>query len=142
MSRYALAEIPPRGNGTGVVDARGFVVHGDIRDACLGKTLLEAVTAGCACGAVLDHLRDFADGAGIHDAGVVAGSCSIVRLHKAWVADAVVGGWCSYATIAFLQDDSEDEAGIDASGGSDRLDCGGYFLRFGVGVIWDAKLGT
>jgi hypothetical protein len=139
---YALAEISTRGNGAGVVDARGFVVHRDVRDARLGKTLFEAVAAGCACGSVLNHLRDLAAGAGVYDAGVVAGSCAIVRLHEAWVADAVVGGWCSYASVAFLHDDGEDKAGVDAGGGSDRLDCSGDFVSFGVRVGWDAKLGT
>lgn len=65
-----------------------------------------------------------------------------MRLHKTWVADAIVGGWCSNAAIAFLHEDGEDEAGVDAGGCADGLNCGGDFVHFGFRVLCDAKLGT
>jgi hypothetical protein len=39
-----------------------------------------------------------------------------VRLHEAWVSDAVVGGWGSDAAVGFLHHDCEDEAGVYAGG--------------------------
>lgn len=138
----ALPEILGWRDGTGVVDARGFVVHGDVGGACLGDTLLQAVAAGCPSCTVLDHLHDLAGGAGVLDGAVVAGSGTIVRLHESWVADAVVGGWGADATVAFLHHDGEDEARVDAGGCADGLDGGGDFVDFGFGVLRDAELGT
>jgi len=105
MCCYSLAEIFGRGDGARVVDTRGLVVHGDVGCTGLGKTLLQPIAAGRTSRTVCNHLRDFAGGAGVLDGSVVAGSCSVVRLHEAWVADAVVGGWCADATIAFLHHD-------------------------------------
>jgi hypothetical protein len=101
----SLSEILGRGDRAGVVDTRGLVVHGDVGSTCLGKTLLQPIAAGRTSCTVCDHLRDFALGAGVLDGSVVAGSCSVVRLHEAWVNNTIVGGWCAHAAITFLHHD-------------------------------------
>ena len=65
-----------------------------------------------------------------------------MRLHEAWVADAVVGGGCSYAAVALLHDDREDEARVDASVGADFLNGRRDLGQFSFRVLGDAELGT
>lgn len=42
-------------------------------------------------------------------------------LHQTWILDAVVGGDDAHASVGFLHDDGEDEAGVDTGGGRDAL---------------------
>jgi hypothetical protein len=78
----------------------------------------------------------------LYAATVVARSGAVVGLHEAWVHDAVVGGWYTDATVAFLHYDCEDESRIDALGGRDRLDRGVYVVDFVGGVVRDVPLST
>jgi hypothetical protein len=84
----------------------------DVGCAAECEALFESI-AGCgACGAVLDHLSDFAGWAGVGNSGIIAGSRSIMILHETWVSDTVVCGRCSYATVAFLHGDGKDESSV------------------------------
>jgi len=61
-----------------------------------------------------------------------------VRLHEAWVFDAIVGGGCSDTAVGFLHHDCEDEAGVYAAGccyGADGALDAGDFVVGGVGDV-------
>lgn len=67
-----------------------------------------------ARGAFAYHLLDRGIGARIHGSGIlVARRRAVVVLHEPWVADTVVGGGYADAAGGLLEDDCEDEAGVE-----------------------------
>lgn len=76
----------------------------------LGHELFEARAGRSARDAVVNHLRDFAGRAGRH---VGARAAAIVRLHQAWIDDAVVGGGHVHAAFGFLHDRGQNKSLVD-----------------------------
>jgi hypothetical protein len=97
-----------------VVDTRRDVVLANIGGTGLRQALLQAITTGRAKGAVFDHLGDLAQGAWVLDAAcTIAGSCSIVVLHKARVDNSTVCSRSSHAAVALLHHDRKDKPSVD-----------------------------
>lgn len=108
------AQVLGRGNGPRVVDARSLVVLAVVGGSGLGDALLETVSGRRSTSAVLDHLGDFALGAGILYCAIVAAPSTVVALHEAWVTDAIVGSGRADTAVGLLDNDCENEAGVDA----------------------------
>lgn len=65
-----------------------------------------------------------------------------MRLHESWISDPVVGCRGADTAIAFLEDDGEDEARIDAGGRGNGLNGGGDIGDFAVGGVGYGPLGA
>jgi hypothetical protein len=131
VCRDTLPKVTTCGDRTRVVDSSSLVVHADVRCTSFGEALLETISAGCASGAIRDHLGDLTSWARArYRTTIVAGSCSVVTLHKTRIRYAIVSGRCSHAAIALFQHDGKNKARIDAGRGRDGLDGGRNFADF------------
>jgi len=138
VSSDTRAQVSARSDGAGVVDAGGFEVLAVICSSRACNTLFQAIALASSSRTILDHLSDGGLRTWVLDSGVVASSCAVVALHETWVAHTVVGSGGSNASVGFLDDNCENETGVDASGcgdGSDgALDVADFIGR-GVGNI-------
>lgn len=139
----ALTQVPRGSDRARVVAAGSLVVGRDAAAALLSETLLQTIASSGTLGAVLDHLQDLALRAwALHIGTVVAGAGAVVALHETRVVDAVVGCRDTDTAVAFLHDDGQDEARVDAAGLGDRVDAVLDVVDFLVGVVGDIPLST
>lgn len=99
-----------------------------------GKELLKTVSVNGASGAIADHLNDPVI-ATATNTSISTSTIAVVGLHKARVANAIVGGRGADTTNRLLHDDSEDEAVVDASLARDLLDSGVDIGNLLLGVV-------
>lgn len=123
MGGNAVLELAGGGDGARVVDASSAVESRDIATARLVDAVGKTVTVVSASGTLADHLVDGVGGARVLDVVVlVAGVVTVVVLHQAGVAHAVVGGVNADAAARLLHDDGEDEAVVNTGVGGSLLD--------------------
>ena len=147
VSGNAVLEVSAGSDGATVVDASSLVEAGDVAvgsvpvgrlvDA-VGKTIAGAGAGG----AVGDHLGDGRLRARVGNAVLVAGSGTVVVLHQAGVADAVVGGGDADAATGLLHDDGKDKSVVDTGLLGHLLDGVPDFADLLAGVVGLAEPGA
>ena len=148
MSRDASAEVSIGSDRAGVVAAGGLVVGRDVvGTAVLRKELLQTIAVGRPHGTITDHLLDLGGGArvldilGGIDAGIAA-ALAVVGLHETRIDDTIVGSVHAHATVAFLHDDSQNEASIDTRLASNLGDGALHVGHFALSGVGNAPLGA
>lgn len=116
MSSNALAKIPGRVDGSGIVDPGSSVECSCTTRTGLIYTLGKAVSTRCSGAAVSDHLRDDVVGAWVLHLicdVAIARPVTIVILHQARIADSIIRCWDPHASAGFLHYDGKNEAVVN-----------------------------
>ena len=140
MRRNPRAQITIRSNRSRIINPGPLIKRRNIAGSTRINNTRKAITGRSTGRTIRDHLLDLAVRAGVLDTAVRASAGSVVVLHEAWVADAVVGGGYAYAAAGLLHDDGEDVAVVDEGLLGDGLDGAADGVDFGVGVVGDVEL--
>lgn len=125
VGRNPVFQVPARRDTARVVDPGSLIKRRNVARSALIDCLRQAISAIRTRGAFADHLRDDSVRTGVLDLTrdvAVAGSITVVVLHKSGVTDAVVGGGDADAAARFLDHNGKNEAVVDAGLGGDLVD--------------------